>query len=72
MDNRAEWFFENTPSGMTMEDISEELGVPSTETPSVFDLQGFYNEAQRRANMGVPLNNDSIEFPKSTEIFGCL
>ena len=58
MDNRAEWFFENTSSGMTMEEISEELGVPSTETPSVFDLQGFYNEAQRRANIGVPLNND--------------
>ena len=57
MDNRAEWFFENTSSGMTMEEISEELGVPSTETPSVFDLQGFYNEAQRRANMGVPPPN---------------
>ena len=59
MDNRAEWFFENTSAGMSMEDISEELGVPSTETPSVFDLQGFYNEAQRRANIGVPLNNNS-------------
>ena len=57
MDNRAEMFFENTSSGMTMEDISTLIGVPSTETPSVFDLQGFFNEAQRRANMGVPLNN---------------
>ena len=68
MDNRAEWFFENTPSGMTMEDISEELGVPSTETPSVFDLQGFYNEAQRRANMGVPsLPNISVSNRVSEE-----
>lgn len=66
MDNRAEMFFENTSSGMTMEELSEELGVPSTETPSVFDLQGFYNEAQRRAKIGVPLNNDytlgSVEY----------
>ena len=54
MDNRAEWFFENTPSGLSMEEISEELGVPSTETPSVFDMQGFYNEASRRANLGIP------------------
>jgi len=54
MDNRAEWFFDNTSSGLSMEEISEELGVPSTETPSVFDLQGFYNEAQRRANIGIP------------------
>ncbi len=54
MDNRAEWFFENTPAGMTLEQLSQQLGVPSTETPSVFDLQGFYNEAQRRANIGVP------------------
>ena len=59
MDNRAEWFFDNyNTMGMTMEEISQELlGVPSTETPSVFDLQGFYNEAQRRANIGVPPPN---------------
>jgi len=57
MDNRAEWFFENTSSGMSMEELSEELGVPSTETASVFDLQGFYNQAQRRANIGIPLEN---------------
>jgi len=59
MDNRAEMFFENTPPGLSMEEISEELGVPSTETPSVFDIQGWYNEASRRANLGVPLNNNS-------------
>ena len=60
MDNRAEWFFDNyNTMGMTMEEITGELGVPSTETPSVFDLQGFFNEAQRRANIGVPLNNNS-------------
>ena len=60
MDNRAEWFFDNTSSGMTMEEISEELGVPSTETPSVFDMQGFYNEASRRANIGFPKSNKSV------------
>lgn len=61
MDNRAEMFFDNYNTlEMTMEEITGELGVPSTEEPpQVFDLQGFFNEAQRRANIGVPLNNNS-------------
>ena len=63
MDNRAEMFFENTPPGLSMEEISEELGVPSTETPSVFDIQGWYNEAARRANIEIPLENSQIGQP---------
>jgi len=50
MDNRAEWFFDNFDTmGMTIEEISDELGVPTNETLTVFDLQGFYNEAPRQA-----------------------
>ena len=54
MDNRAEWFFDNfDTTGMTVEEISNELGVPTDETVTVFDLQGFYNEAPRRAKLNV-------------------
>ena len=54
MDNRAEWFFDNfDTTGMTIEEVSDELGVPTNETLTVFDLQGFYNEAPRQAKMTV-------------------
>lgn len=50
MDNRVEWFLESMETqSMTMSDISNELGLD--RTPSIFDLQGYYNEAPQTAEL---------------------
>ena len=50
MDNRVEWFLENMETqSMTMSDISNELGLD--RAPSIFDLQGYYNEAPQTAHL---------------------
>ena len=50
MDNRVEWFLESMETqSMTMSDISNELGLD--RAPSIFDLQGYYNEAPQTAHL---------------------
>lgn len=52
MDNRVEWFLENMETqSMTMSDISNELGLD--RAPSIFDLQGYYNEAPQTADLTI-------------------
>jgi len=52
MDNRVEWFLESMETeSMTVSDISNELGLD--RAPSIFDLQGYYNEAPQTADLTI-------------------
>ena len=50
MDNRVEWFFESIES-TSLSDISDELGID--RTPTIFDLQGYYNEAPQTSDLTI-------------------
>tara|TARA_R110000824_G_scaffold401372_1_gene611914 strand:+ start:1013 stop:1642 length:630 start_codon:yes stop_codon:yes gene_type:complete len=47
MDNRVEWFLENT----NQSHIANELGLD--RAPTIFDLQGYYNEAPQTADLTI-------------------
>ncbi len=52
MDNRAEWFLENIDEGIISgDDIANELGLD--RAPTIFDIQGYYNEAPQTANLTI-------------------
>jgi len=50
MDNRAEWFLENTEI-TSLSDIANELSLETA--PTIFDLQGYYNEAPKTAKLNI-------------------
>ena len=71
MDNRVEWFFENSNAeDMSFEEITDEIGMPLNEPPTIFDLQGFYNEAPRRAKIIIYSYNSSTGVISGTELQG--
>lgn len=74
MDNRVEWFFDNfdteADGGMSIEEITDELGIPLNETLTIFDLQGFYNEAPQRAKIIIYSYNSSTGVISGTELQG--
>ena len=69
MDNRVEWFLESMETqSMTMSDISNELGLD--RTPSIFDLQGYYNEAPQTAELTIfNVSHTSTQFNNTQKPF---
>ena len=60
MDNRVEWFFESEGlQNMTMFVVADQLGLGENDVPSIFDLQGFYNEAPQTAKLEIWANPHS-------------
>lgn len=53
MDNRVEWFFESEGLGNMYVDVGDELGLGENDVPSIFDLQGYYNEAPQNAELTI-------------------
>ena len=58
MDNRAEWFLENIDEGIISgDDIANESGLARAAT--IFDLQGYYNEAPQTADLTIFFSQDT-------------
>ena len=60
MDNRVEWFLENIDEEIISgDDIANELGLDRAAT--IFDLQGYYNEAAQTAKLNI--SNNTQQYP---------
>ena len=60
MDNRVEWFFESEGlQNMTMFFVAAQLGLGENDVPSIFDLQGYYNEAPQTSELTISANPHS-------------
>tara|TARA_R110001592_G_scaffold139897_2_gene360387 strand:- start:25101 stop:25763 length:663 start_codon:yes stop_codon:yes gene_type:complete len=68
MDNRAEWFLENIDEEIISgDDITNELGLDSAAT--IFDLQGYYNEAPQTADLTIFSIHDNQYIDNSQKPF---